>query len=160
MMMMMMTMMTMTTIMHVPFFVLTHHQGVHTGTEADKDSVPPADMDLFRRALLLPLSPAANDVCMRWPCMKLDFCRWVFGYPRLPRVARLKVVRSGRFFGHTCVPSELQLPPLQHAHPFVAPYRFQSADSRSSHRDAAAALLESLEVYCKDAIHPGNPMSE
>ena len=133
---------------------------MHTGADADKDSVSPADMDVFRRALLLPLSPSSNDISKRWPTMKLDFCRWVFGYPRLPRVARLKVVRSGRFFGHTCEPSELQLPPLQHAPPFVAPYRFLSPESRSSHRDAVVALLESLEVYCKDAIHPGNPMSE
>jgi len=117
-------------------------------------------MHVFRQALLLPLSPSSNDVAKRWPTMKLDFCRWVFGYPRLPRVARLKVVRTGVFFGHTCVPSELQLPPLQHAPPFVAPYRFLSPESRSSHRDAVSALLESLEVYCKDATHPGNPMSE
>jgi hypothetical protein len=135
-------------------------QGIHTAPDTDRDSVSSADMEIFRKALLLPLANEPNETALRWPSMKLDFCRWVFGYPRLPRVARLKVVRSGRFFGHTCVPSELQLPPLQHQPPFTAPYRFISAESRTSQRDRVAALLESLEVYCKDAIHPGNPMSE
>lgn len=124
------------------------------------DSVPPADMHLFRKALLLPLAPDATESARRWPSMKLDFCRWVFGYARLPRVPRLKIARSDRFYGHTCVPSELKLPPLQHAPPFVAAYRFISHESRSKHIDPVEALFESIEVYCKDAIHPGNPMSE
>jgi hypothetical protein len=115
-------------------------------------------MDIFRKALLLPLVSEANEANRQWPSMKQDFCRWVFGYPRLPLHARLKVVRSDRFFGHNCAPSELQLPPVQHAPPFVAPYRFISPESRSRHRDPVAALLESLEVYCKDGMHPGNPM--
>jgi hypothetical protein len=135
-------------------------QGLHTGAETERDSVSPADLEVFRKALLLPLAPESKETTRRWPSMKMDFCRWVFGHPRLPRVARLKVVRSGRFYGHTCIPAELQLPPLQLAPPFTAPYRFVSPESRASHRDHIAALLESLEVYCKDAIHPGNPMSE
>ncbi len=138
-----------------------HTQGVHTGTDADsRDCVAADDMAIFRKALLMSSAPDAKETAKRWPSMKQDFCRWLFAYPRLPRVPRLKVVRSRVFFGHTCAPAELQLPPLQHAPPFVPPYRFISSESRSKHHDPVAALLESLEVYCKDAIHPGNPMSE
>jgi hypothetical protein len=89
--------------------------------------------------------------------MKQDLCRYWIGYPRLPQT-RLKVVRSERFLCHMCRPPSFELPPIQLAPPFVAPYRFISAESRSSHCDPVAALLESLKVYCKDAIHHGNPM--
>ena len=82
--------------MRSPFSFHCLLQGVHTGPDTDRDSVSAADMEIFRKALLLPLANEPNETAGRWPSMKLDFCRWVFGYPRLPRVARLKVVRSGR----------------------------------------------------------------
>jgi hypothetical protein len=133
-------------------------QGVYIGAEGDIDRSTPADMEIFQKALLLPLTSGDAEAAKRWPSMKPDFCRWVFGYPRLPRIPRLKIVRSSRFFGHMCHPSQIQLPPIHHEPPFPPPYRFITPENRSRHQDPVEALLESLEVYCKDAML--NPMSE